>query len=94
MPPGTPDKFKGAWDGEWGRTWIEKGFRGLEEMLKESSGTYCVGDEVTLADVCLVPQVYNAHKLTVDMAAFPTITRINAALVELDAFKHSHPSFH
>lgn len=42
---------------EWGRYWIERGFQGLEKMVAKTAGKYCVGDEVTLADMCLVPQV-------------------------------------
>ena len=75
----------------WGRHWIAKGFEALERELAECSGTYCVGDAVTLADICLVPQVYNANRFKVDMSRFPNIVRINAALEQLAAFKAAAP---
>ncbi|XP_013923563.1 PREDICTED: maleylacetoacetate isomerase [Thamnophis sirtalis] len=64
----------------------------LEQILKETAGCYCVGDEVTMADLCLVPQVYNAERFKVDLTPYPTISRINKALLELEAFQSSHPS--
>uniref|UniRef100_A0A2R5LKH8 Putative glutathione s-transferase n=1 Tax=Ornithodoros turicata TaxID=34597 RepID=A0A2R5LKH8_9ACAR len=77
---------------EWCVHFISKGFQALEEMLTKTAGKYCVGDEVSVADACLVPQVYNANRFKVDMSTFPNIVRINAALVELPAFKAAHPS--
>ncbi|OQV22959.1 putative Maleylacetoacetate isomerase [Hypsibius exemplaris] len=94
VPPGIPEKYKVAWEWEWGKMWIEKGFQGLEQMVKESSGKYCVGDAITLADVCLVPQVYNAKVAKVDMTAYPTLVKVNDALLELDAFRDTHPSLY
>ncbi|MFH4977058.1 hypothetical protein AB6A40_003767 [Gnathostoma spinigerum] len=46
----------------WAIRWIERGFEGLEKHLEKTSGKYCYGDEITIADVCLVPQVYNAKR--------------------------------
>ncbi|OWF50349.1 maleylacetoacetate isomerase 1 [Mizuhopecten yessoensis] len=77
---------------EWGKFWIDKGFQALEEILKRTAGKYCVGDTVTIADACLVPQVYNANRFKVDMEQFPIIARLNDELLKLDAFKESHPS--
>ncbi|XP_068729460.1 maleylacetoacetate isomerase-like [Montipora capricornis] len=77
---------------EWGHHFINKGFQNLEKILEGTSGKYCVGDEITMADICLVPQVYNANRFKVDMSPFPIISRINEALLQLDAFKASHPS--
>ncbi|XP_014341459.1 maleylacetoacetate isomerase isoform X3 [Latimeria chalumnae] len=77
---------------EWAQHFIGKGFQALECLLKETAGQYCVGDEVSMADLCLVPQVYNAERFKVDLAPFPTVTRINKALMELEAFKVSHPT--
>lgn len=76
---------------QWGHDIIAKGFRSLETLLETSAGKYCVGDEVTMADLCLVPQVYNANRFQVDMSKFPIIARVNAALLELDTFKASDP---
>jgi maleylacetoacetate isomerase len=77
---------------EWGRYWIELGFKGLEKVLSSSAGRYCVGDNITMADLCLVPQVYNANRFKVDMSQFPIISRIDKTLSLNDAFKRAHPS--
>lgn len=47
---------------EWAQHWITRGFRAVEKLLSGSAGKYCVGDEITLADCCLVPQVFNARR--------------------------------
>ncbi|XP_062433992.1 maleylacetoacetate isomerase-like isoform X3 [Rhea pennata] len=77
---------------EWAQQCITFGFQALEQILQHTAGCYCVGDEVSIADLCLVPQVFNAERYKVDLAPYPTITRINKALLELEAFKASHPS--
>ncbi|XP_009673944.1 maleylacetoacetate isomerase isoform X3 [Struthio camelus] len=77
---------------EWAQRYITSGFQALEQILQHTAGRYCVGDEVSMADLCLVPQVFNAERYKVDLAPYPTITRINKALLELEAFKVSHPS--
>lgn len=46
----------------WSQHWIERGFKALETLLTESAGKYCVGDEISMADCCLVPQVFNARR--------------------------------
>lgn len=77
----------------WVRHWISLGFRAVEEMLDDSpaSGAFCEGDAPTLADVCLVPQIYNAHRFGVDMTAFPTIHRIHRHCEALPAFDDARP---
>ncbi|XP_025976206.1 maleylacetoacetate isomerase isoform X1 [Dromaius novaehollandiae] len=77
---------------EWAQHYITSGFQALEQILQHTAGRYCVGDEVSMADLCLVPQVFNAERYKVDLAPYPTITKINKALLELEAFKVSHPS--
>ncbi|XP_020775346.1 maleylacetoacetate isomerase isoform X2 [Boleophthalmus pectinirostris] len=76
----------------WAQHFINRGFQALEPILKETAGKYCVGDEISMADICLVPQVYNAERFKVDIEPYPTIKRLNATLVEIDAFRTSHPS--
>ncbi|RWS01861.1 hypothetical protein B4U79_10565, partial [Dinothrombium tinctorium] len=66
-------------------------FRCLETLLKQTSGKYCFDDHITLADLCLVPQVYNAYRFSVDMSAFPIISSIVQRLNEEEAFKKAHP---
>ncbi|XP_062326037.1 maleylacetoacetate isomerase isoform X1 [Osmerus eperlanus] len=82
----------GAEKVQWAQHFITRGFEALEPMLKETAGTYCVGDEISMADICLVPQVYNADRFKVDISPFPTIKRLNQTLMEIEAFKVSHPS--
>nr|XP_020650034.1 maleylacetoacetate isomerase isoform X1 [Pogona vitticeps] len=77
---------------DWAQHCISRGFKALEQILQDTAGRYCVGNEVTMADLCLVPQVYNAERYKVDLTPYPTISRINKALLELEAFQTSHPS--
>lgn len=77
---------------EWAVHFITKGFKALEALLATTAGKYCVGDEVTVADACLVPQVYNANRFKVDLGQFPVLSRVAAALESLPAFKAAHPS--
>nr|XP_046268685.1 maleylacetoacetate isomerase isoform X2 [Scatophagus argus] len=82
----------GAEKAQWSQHFIDRGFQALEPILKQTAGKYCVGDEISMADICLVPQVYNAERFKVDVEQYPTIKRLNQALLEIDAFKVSHPS--
>jgi maleylacetoacetate isomerase len=77
----------------WMRRWIEEGFHSFEELIAghPSTGQFCEGDTPTLADLCLVPQVYNARRFLIDMTPFPTIERIVAACLELSAFDAARP---
>lgn len=76
----------------WMQHFITAGLTGLERLLaQDTTGPYCAGTTVGLADICLVPQIYNAHRWGVDMHAFPRITAINAALTALPAFVAAHP---
>ncbi|KAJ0399605.1 hypothetical protein P43SY_008924 [Pythium insidiosum] len=87
-----PESEQGAKKLEWGRYWIERGFIALEKELEKTAGAFCVGDSLTLADLYLEPQVYNANRFSVDMTKFPLIARISAALADLPEFKAAHPS--
>lgn len=77
---------------EWVRHWITRGFEALESKVRETAGQFCMGDEVTAADVFLAPQVYNANRYQVDMDLFPTLNRINANCLALEAFQKADPS--
>lgn len=72
---------------------ISRGFRAIEEVLQNSAGTYCVGNNVTMADLYLVPQVFNARKYGVDLTPYPTIVRIDKNLAILPEFQLSHPNY-
>jgi maleylacetoacetate isomerase len=77
----------------WSRHWIEVGFDALEALLVDShgTGTFCDGDSPTLADCCLVPQVYNARRVGVSLDPYPVIERIDGACRRLDAFMRAAP---
>ena len=77
----------------WYRHWIEAGFATLEEHLAGDprTGKLCFGDTPTLADTCLVPQVFNAQRFKIDVTQFPTIQRIHDHASQLDAFARAAP---
>uniref|UniRef100_A0AAA9RWW2 Maleylacetoacetate isomerase n=2 Tax=Bos TaxID=9903 RepID=A0AAA9RWW2_BOVIN len=75
----------------WAQQAITSGFNALEQILQSTAGRYCVGDEVSMADLCLAPQVANADRFKVDLTPYPTISRINKSLLALEAFHVSHP---
>ena len=77
---------------EWYRHWIREGFTAIESRLAaRGGGRYAFGDTPTLADICLVPQVANAHRFKVDMAAYPRIVAIDAACRALQPFIDARP---
>ncbi len=73
----------------WYHHWILEGFDALETMLQP--GPYCFGAQVTLADICLVPQVANARRLKVPLERFPKIAGVEAACLKLPAFDKARP---
>jgi maleylpyruvate isomerase len=79
---------------EWYRHWLVEGLTALERSLTPAAGTgtFCHGDTPTLADICLVPQVYNAERADLDLSPFPQITKIVAACRELRAFQDADPA--
>lgn len=77
----------------WYHHWILKGFQAYEAILEQnqSNGTFSVGEELSLADVCLIPQIYNAQRYDVDLAAFPRLMKINANCLKLACFQRAIP---
>jgi maleylpyruvate isomerase len=77
----------------WYRNWVSVGFDALERWLVRdvATGRFCHGNSPTMADVCLVPQVFNARRFSVDMNSFPRILAIDAACRELAAFQSAAP---
>lgn len=73
----------------WMQAFIAPGLAALETMVDD--GDYCVGDRVTLADLCLVPQMYNARRWGIDLGPLPRLTRIDAHLAARPAFAAAHP---
>jgi maleylacetoacetate isomerase len=77
--------------GTWYATWVQRGFAALESQLSGTTGDYCHGDQPGLADVMLVPQMYNARRFEVPISGYPTLLRISDALEALPAFARAHP---
>jgi maleylacetoacetate isomerase len=75
----------------WYRHWIVEGFGPLESMIARSAGEFCVGDFPSLADLCLVPQVYNARRYQCDLEPYPIIRRIDERCREIEAFERAAP---
>jgi len=78
---------------DWTKHWMQVGFDAMERMLVESveTGRFCHGDTPTLADCCLVPQLFNARRFNVDLSAYPTLVRIEEACLRLEAFDAARP---
>jgi len=78
----------------WHHAWLKEGFDAMEKMLETSAfrtGPYCCGDEVTMADLCLIPQVYDAHRYDMPMTAWPVIQEIEKNCLQLKAFQDASP---
>ncbi|WP_286233055.1 maleylacetoacetate isomerase [Thalassotalea sediminis] len=75
----------------WSHHWMHKGFSAIEEKLKATSGLYCFGDQITIADLCLIPQVYNAKRFNVDMSRYPLISKVVDNCNLLPAFISAMP---
>ncbi len=75
----------------WIAHWQAKGLAAFEAMIKPIAGTYCYGDQLTMADVSLIPQLFNARRFECDLAPYPTLLRIEAACLALPAFEKAHP---
>ena len=86
-PLGLSQKVKN----DWIATWIGEGFSALEAMAAPRSGKFLFGDTPTLADICLVPQMYNARRFDVPVDAFPTLLRGDAEATALEPFAAAHP---
>ncbi len=78
---------------DWYHHWLKQGFSGIETELasNESISKCCFGDQPTLADVCLIPQVYNAHRFEFSMAAYPRIMAVNDYCLSLEGFDSARP---
>jgi maleylacetoacetate isomerase len=78
----------------WYAHWIAEGFQGLEDYLREARrhGAYCLGDSVTMADICLVPQVFNAARFDCSVDNYPIIKGVFERCMALGAFRDTQPS--
>ena len=76
---------------DWYAHWVTEGFEALEVMAKDGAGKFLFGDAPSLADICLVPQMYNARRFSVPVDSYPTLLRVDANACELAAFAAAHP---
>jgi maleylacetoacetate isomerase/maleylpyruvate isomerase len=85
----TPDQKN-----TWYRHWVTLGLQALEEQLARdsSTGLFCHGDTPTMADCCLMPQLYNARRFECDLSAYPTLLRIEERCAALPAFALARPA--
>jgi maleylacetoacetate isomerase/maleylpyruvate isomerase len=74
----------------WYRYWVEQGFAAIERLVV--AAPYCIGATPGYGDICLVPQMFNARRFDVDLAPYPKLVAIDAALTKLDPFVRAHPS--
>jgi maleylacetoacetate isomerase len=86
-PLGQPEDVRDTWY----RHWVSEGLGALEKMAAERSGRFLFGDAPTLADICLVPQLYNARRFDVPLGDYPTLLRADDAANRLEAFAAAHP---
>ena len=78
----------------WIRHWIDLGLAAFEALVAShpSTGRHCHGDQPPLADLCLVPQLYNARRFECELSGYPTLLRIESGCLALPAFERAHPS--
>jgi maleylacetoacetate isomerase len=86
-PLGLPQQARDSWY----RHWVSEGFAALEAMAAPSSGRFLFGDSPTLADICLVPQMFNARRFEVPLDPYPTLVRADSEACRLEAFAAAHP---
>lgn len=75
----------------WAGHWLRGGLTALEAVLRDSAGRFALGDDLTIADICLVPQLYLARRLSVPLDDYPTVLAIEAACAALPAFEKARP---
>jgi len=75
----------------WYKHWIKVGFEAVEKQITRYDKKYCFTDYPTLADICLVAQVYNANRFECDLSGYPKIVEINDRCLKLEAFKRAIP---
>lgn len=75
----------------WYRHWVTQGLTALEALARPRSGNFLYGDRVTMADICLVPQLFNARRFETPLETFPTLLRAEANALAIPAFQAAHP---
>ena len=93
LPPAATQEERDAARDAWSRKWVGEGLDGVESLVSKTAGLCCIGDDVTLADAWLMPQIYNALRVGLAVSErYPTLARIAAHLETLPAFAEAHPS--
>jgi maleylpyruvate isomerase len=77
-------------DKAWAAHWIDQGLAAFQALVQDTAGRYCLGDQVSVADVFLVPQLYGARRFGVDLGPYGVLTRIEAECAGLPAFQAAH----
>lgn len=75
----------------WISHWTTAGFAAIEEKLQTQAGKYCFDFDVSLADVCLIPHIYNAKRFGIDLSPYPLVNKITDNCLQLDAFQQAAP---
>ncbi len=75
----------------WARHWVDLGFRAYEKVAKPKAGAFSFGDEISMADLVLIPQVYNAKRYNLDLGAYPLVERIYTNMSKNKVFELSAP---
>ena len=76
----------------WARRWIVEGFAALEQLVAIHGGEFCYGDTPSLADCCLIPQIYSARRFEVELSAYPSLCGVAERAELLQAFAAAHPN--
>lgn len=76
---------------QWYAHWIHEGFSAIEKQLEKSAGQFCFADDVSVADIFLVAQVYNANRFNVDLSDYPLLVKINENCLQLQSFIDAMP---
>ncbi|MBL7714705.1 MAG: maleylacetoacetate isomerase [Bdellovibrionales bacterium] len=76
----------------WAKHWIVRGLTAYERLCSKTAGKFSVGDSLSVADLCLVPQLYNARRYEVDLSPYTTIARIEKNCADLESYRASEPS--
>lgn len=74
----------------WNRHWVTRGLEAVETLVRETAGTYAVGDAVSFADVCIVPQMHFARRFGIELDRFPALRAIESACAALPSFIRAH----
>lgn len=91
LKPTTDLKKLGIDHAQWARGFIETGLAAFAALAEQTAGKFCVGDQVTLADICLVPQLYSSRRFGADVAKHSRLLEIEQRCLELSAFSNAAP---